>query len=378
MAIDTRYDLSKRNVEVYLFQVIARTTKLNSFIDAIAGKGRYFWQAYAYIGIGVCAIAMALVTLNFFYIGKMLFSEPTASTGVQLIIPGITLPLVYSLVALVTVVVVHEFSHGIIARLCKIPLKSVGVGILAILPFAFVEPDEEDMAQNSTALSRVKVYAAGSMANMTLAAVVLAIMFVFVVPQLSLAGLTVASVEDGSAGDLGGLEKGLVIDSIEYGGVSYEMTSYEAFIDVMEMTSPSTEIVLNTADESYAFVLDPHPTKDNGYIGITTYDRSAIEALNPAVAFLYSPIVLGIDQAVFPDTFSGPVWFIIDCLKYIFFLNVGIGLFNMLPLGPLDGGKIFRELTDKLFRESLSKVVSHAVSVALLVLIVASLVLPML
>ena len=370
-----RFNLSRWNVEVGLFQIIARTQRLTGLIDAIARRFRPLWRLFAYVGVCAAFVAMALTTINFLFVGRMLFEKPTEATGVQLVIPGVTVPLLYSLVALMVVVVVHEFAHGIIARLNKIPVKSVGVGILAILPFAFVEPEEEGMKAASP-FSRIQVLAAGSMANFTTAFLALALIFALVVPGLPTTGLSIAGIEGGSPAEDAGLFDGLVITSIDYAGSSYAIGTYDDFGAIMERTSPGEELSLITSAGTYSVVLAQHPNRDVGYIGISTYDRSVLSSFNPAWAFLYPPIVMGIDPAVFPDAFSSVAWFFINCLKYIFFLNVGIGLFNMLPIGPIDGGQIFREVIKKPLGEARARIVSLAVSVVLAGLIIASLVMP--
>ena len=60
----------------------------------------------------------------------------------------------FGIIALITVMVVHEFGHGIISRVEGVKIKSIGVLFLAVLPGAFVEPDEEDI-QKSKRISKL-------------------------------------------------------------------------------------------------------------------------------------------------------------------------------------------------------------------------------
>ena len=76
-----------------------------------------------------------------------------------------------------TVLVVHEFGHGIISRVEGVRIKSIGVLLLAVLPGAFVEPDEEDI-EKSKRISKLRIFAAGSIFNLSLAAVALLLTFV--------------------------------------------------------------------------------------------------------------------------------------------------------------------------------------------------------
>jgi membrane-associated protease RseP (regulator of RpoE activity) len=77
-------------------------------------------------------------------------------------------------------VVVHEFSHGVIARIEKVKIKRVGVLLFGIIPLgAFVEPDEKEVKKLSIdAQDRISI--AGISAN------VLTSLFFFVITILIL------------------------------------------------------------------------------------------------------------------------------------------------------------------------------------------------
>ena len=123
------------------------------------------------------------VPLSFFFmaviVGIIIYSLPTTFTNpqLQLVLPGVDIPgspvlipLGYGIVALMTVLIVHEFGHGIISRVEGVKIDSIGVLLLAILPGAFVEPNEEDV-QKSERIQKLRIYAAGSIFNMMLAAI---------------------------------------------------------------------------------------------------------------------------------------------------------------------------------------------------------------
>ena len=42
-------------------------------------------------------------------------------------------------------IIIHEFSHGILARVENVKINSIGLLLFAIIPGAFVEPDEEKL-----------------------------------------------------------------------------------------------------------------------------------------------------------------------------------------------------------------------------------------
>ncbi|MCK5107725.1 MAG: site-2 protease family protein, partial [Nanoarchaeota archaeon] len=47
----------------------------------------------------------------------------------------------------------------------------------------------------------------------------------------------------------------------------------------------------------------------------------------------------------------GPTTWIIGLLYWLYLLNIGIGLFNLVPLGPVDGGLMMKEVLLKWFKK---------------------------
>ncbi|HOP09323.1 MAG TPA: hypothetical protein PLC12_03805, partial [Candidatus Methanofastidiosa archaeon] len=78
MLIDQRLDLKRYNIEVMLFQIIARTGRLTGTIDRIAKGIRPIWVIYSIVGVALGMVAMVLTTSNFLLIGRMLFNEPSS------------------------------------------------------------------------------------------------------------------------------------------------------------------------------------------------------------------------------------------------------------------------------------------------------------
>ena len=172
--------LSTHGFSIEFPVIMWRTDKLRGLISRIANISPRFWKYFMTVGIFVAfgaMIAMAWLLVS---------SLETISTtpSVSLVIPGVEMPgssiyvpLGYGLIGLATVLIVHEFSHGILAVSEKINIKSIGLLLFAIIPGAFVEPDEEELKASSK-LSQLRVYAAGSIANMSLAAIALVLFLV--------------------------------------------------------------------------------------------------------------------------------------------------------------------------------------------------------
>jgi Zn-dependent protease len=88
------------------------------------------------------------------------------------------------------------------------------------------------------------------------------------------------------------------------------------------------------------------PTVASGYYGYYGYqsrrydpewDNMIISAAGPGINLLFALGFLALFISATPMSFLSAV------AQYGFFLNVGLGSFNMLPIPPLDGSKIFRK-----------------------------------
>lgn len=95
-----------------------------------------------------------------------------AAPGATLLLPGINLPLVEGILAVISVLVVHEMAHGIVSRSERIKIHSTGIVVFGIIPIgAFVEPDEHMLIASPKEKQR-KVYVAGSTANLFLSLII--------------------------------------------------------------------------------------------------------------------------------------------------------------------------------------------------------------
>ena len=152
--------------------VMWKTERGKKLIGKIARKEK-FWKAYADFGIVLSLVAMfatfALILWNVQLTFKI---SPENAPSPQMLIglPGINpiIPVGYGILALAIAIIVHEFSHGILAMVGKIKVNALGL-IFFIVPIgAFVEPDEEELEKVSRR-KRSRVFAAGPTSNMILA-----------------------------------------------------------------------------------------------------------------------------------------------------------------------------------------------------------------
>ena len=320
---------------------------VRSFIDRLAARGRKFWKVYGDVGVALGFIGMSFVFYALFKTAIATIQTHGKQAGVQLVIPGLTIPLWYGLVGLAVVMIVHELSHGVVARANNLPLKSVGLVLLAVIPGAFVEPDEEEL-ERASLKKRLRVYGAGSLANITTALIAVIILNLAIAPLLQPSGVLVSGVlEDGPA--YGVLQEGDVIIAMD----GQQIKDMEQFITFMNGTKPGQVItltVLRKGEEiNLQLKLGAHPDNpEKGYIGV--YPAQNVVSK------------VGAEWLVLPLFFT---------FYWVYVLNIGIGLMNLFPLVPLDGGRMLDDVVKAYLPENIAKPVRYftiGVALSLLVL----------
>lgn len=159
-------------------------------------------------------------------------------------------------------------------------------------------------------------------------------------------------------------DAGLEVDEIieKFNGVDIE--SIENFTTVIERVKPGEEVVIKTDKKEYKVIAAEHPKiEDRGYLGV---------AVAPASVELKERTKERFGR-ILPWVFF---WFN-GLFSWIFMLSLGIGLINLLPLGPVDGGKMFHLAMLKITKnKEKSKNIWKNVSLISLALIVLNLVYP--
>jgi membrane-associated protease RseP (regulator of RpoE activity) len=386
--------LEKHNISFYGPALLFRTKKGRNFLKKIASKKR-FWKAYGSFGIVFCFICMIIMVIFFLWNFTTLLGldlTPAEKAGLPgpefaLILPGINpiLPLeyfVYIIIALIIAIVVHEFSHGILTYASDLKVKSMGILYFIIPIGAFVEPDEEKLKKTKIS-KRMRVFAVGPLANFV---VVLISLFLFSFVFMSSLqpvtdGVVIISTSEDAPADIYGFEPGMIITSIN----GTPIQTYNDFFIIMNGTEAGEEIEVgyywqghnskpvNLSDKYEEYEkrwpsVNNDSYKGKGYFGIGPFSHNISLAVlknpfgyNPMArfAFLLTLPVMGYidgyNPIVYPFTESyeitGPLsvlpkpvfWGIANALYWIFWLNLLVGLFNVLPMVPLDGGFLFND-----------------------------------
>ncbi len=160
--------------------IMWKTEKGKKLIDRIARKK--IWKRYGDFSIAVTIVAMVLTTWLIVRSVYLSFKiTRTISPRLMIGLPGINpvIPIWYGIAAIAIAIIFHEFSHGILARVAKIRINSLGLLFLIFPVGAFVEPDEEKLLKEKR-IKRARVFSAGPTTNIMIAIIsILLLSFVF-------------------------------------------------------------------------------------------------------------------------------------------------------------------------------------------------------
>ncbi len=174
--------LERRNISVVGPILLIRTKRGLKILDLLARPKR-FWRVFGDFGTIVVLFGMAyMVFLILVMDYVMLTSPPKPSPATNprnvLLIPGLNefVPLTWGLIGLIVTLIIHEFSHAILARVENVRVKSLGV-VLALIPIGgFAEPDERELLERNKR-ARMRIYSAGIVANFAVALIAFSVFF---------------------------------------------------------------------------------------------------------------------------------------------------------------------------------------------------------
>lgn len=317
---------------VYL--AMLRTSVGLKLMDTAAKRFGHLLGPLSTFGIGVGFVGMVWVTFEIIYGTVQAITTPVSSGAAALVLPieakGVVyVPFVIWIISLGIIIAIHEFGHGVIARLYNIPIKSSGVAALGlgapILPAAFVEPDEKILVKRPMK-QQLAVFSAGPFANVLLAILLLPLLVFGTMPVAeglySYQGVTLNEITADTAYPISqsGISVGSVVTALDGTSVS----RLEDFVEVLSTKTVGETVMVTLASDAgtveHAVVLGAHPTIEGaGYLGV----------------------VAETTKSLINDTFTSYfLVFVNDLMMWLVVLNLGIGLFNLLPLGIVDGGRM--------------------------------------
>ncbi|MAF34971.1 hypothetical protein CMO91_03945 [Candidatus Woesearchaeota archaeon] len=328
-----------------LYVVLMRTGIGLKSMSRIANRFPRLFNTVYTLGIGVGFAGMALILVELVRVTVKLFQG--GASGVVPVLPieakGVFyVPFLYWIISIFVIALVHELSHGVAARTFKVPVRSSGIAflcaVLPIIPAAFVEPDEAYL-QKQGIKKQLGIFAAGALANIVFGILFLlfALGTAWAVQDIVHAqGVRVTSVIENSPASDAGLPEGIRITGVN----GQEVTDTKDLMEILESSKPNQEWAITTNETSYPFALgarEDDPGK--AYMGLNLQDSVLVTPQN------------AIDHIA--------IWFL-GLFRWLFALNIGIALFNLLPIGPLDGGRMLKLVLDHWQRPKLWRFVSAA------------------
>jgi membrane-associated protease RseP (regulator of RpoE activity) len=402
---------SRMRVELKAFVLILIHTPFGlEFFDKVAKWriARLYARFNTYLMPAITALAIFLIVSAL--VGVL--ANTQAREGMReigpaanLLIPGVNpfLPITYGLAALVITIIIHEAGHGIVARVHNIRVDSTGIVLFLGIPVGAFVNIERDELNRATLKQKSAVLTAGPLNNMILAGACLIAMY-FVVSTLSPLppdpnapqfGVMVISVNGGSLAEGVGIEAESVIQYI----AGQQITSLEDLSENLRRNLGSTvEITwVNKAGDTIVrqVTLPPAVEPGRGTLGVsvTVLSRDPQDVLdtyknqfsqNPLAIIIPPTLQQGFvpfsdlmapkyTSSVFGDSFA-PV---ANMLFWLWFINFNVGIFNALPLGPLDGGQLYGALIENKARsKAIAKNANMLLTFVMLAIVLVVFVLP--
>ncbi|MCD6403148.1 MAG: site-2 protease family protein [Candidatus Aenigmarchaeota archaeon] len=359
--------LDRKNVEFKYGLVIRKTKKGLKLIDETAKKRKdmlkkvgtvaviigFMVSVYGVYLLAKSAISVLLKPREASPVVKLVFPQPSG-VNFPSFIQGV--PFWYWLIAIFVVVSVHEPMHALFARVEGVKVKDLGIFLLGPIPLgAFANPDEKDLKRISW-MGKLRVYVAGSFGNFLVGLIVLTLFLLF---SFSLDKLLIPSGV--------GFEttiNGTPADSVKLRGIIEQIngTNIRSLSDlhnVLVNTTPDSVLIIKTTEGVFSLKTVPHPENATvSFIGIK----------NPHTVFVWSFSKAPVSKLVL----SSMVW-LLSLLNWLFTINIGVGIANLFPVKPLDGGLMLEEIIKRFWGEKNSKIVVNMISWFVLSLLLVNL-----
>ncbi|OYT27632.1 MAG: hypothetical protein B6U95_05835 [Thermofilum sp. ex4484_82] len=322
-------NLEKYGLEISPFAIMWKTKKFNNFIRKIAKKFPWLWKKIWLIGI---PLGIASLFYGFYFLFTNLikfFVNPSTAASVVPVLPGITITgktLYYLFFALAVSVTAHELAHGLAAEAEEIPVRSSGVLLFILIPGAFVELDEERMKKQDV-VKRLKIFSAGSMANL-----IVAVLFLILLINFELLILPLYAAPAGV----------LITDVVNGTPASKVFTPGVIIFEI--------NLRLTTAR---------HPANSSrGYIGIYTFNYYPSKNIFGKMLGTMAP------------------YYLFEVVNWTFLLSLSLAIFNMLPIPFFDGDRVVSDLVrDWAKKRNIGEKLSKTIRVGFAVLSVLLLIL---
>lgn len=333
--------LDKRGFEIKPYSLTYKNQNVQVLLSRVLGRTERATRIFSNTSV---VLGFIMMGAGFWYLISNLsnfFVKPESFAEMTVLIPGVTIQsgtnIAYFLLAVPIVLVMHEGAHGIVATLEKIKIKTGGFAVFIALFAGFVEPDEEEFAK-AKKISRLRVIGAGATSNVIFSFIIAGLLlfnpsFALIMPDgirnilyTEPLGVPVISVEPGSGAEKAGLQKDDTITAIN--GVHISLP--QDFAKVKLKPGETVTVTVTRSGQTLEIPVVTTPSKDDPQKGMLGIMRAALPSYQPVVPYYIHWS---------PEVFMFLLW--------LWMLSFFIGIFNMLPLPILDGGKFIHSIIEK-------------------------------
>ena len=379
--------------------IMAIKTSRVGFFDRLNAI-RTLLRLYGTFGVVMVVLVSVFITVMLVLSVRytlILQPEPSGIYKPQniLLLPGINeyVPSTLAVwLAFIITIAVHEFGHGFLCRVENITVKGMGI-LLAVIPIGFfVEPDEEEL-DRTKGMPKARMFGAGIANNLVVGFSCLVLLVLLIGVSAPTTSPVIHGIYKGYPAYEAGVPQGSVVKTVN--GVP--VTTRDDIAGILNTTKPGEPVTLRVEKDAlisdYTFTLASWPadiSRPSGFMGVQYYDGASIKQaigsmLSPfgVLQFLIIPFdtstnaqflrVLAFDspdEQYYRVPFDG-YWGVIHLLFWCGWININVGIFNAIPMIPLDGGYILREGVDRLLdRRGWLKYAPHIVSTVSYVMLV--------
>jgi membrane-associated protease RseP (regulator of RpoE activity) len=364
----------RKNIQFHYILMIRRTQRGKKSIDRIAQASPRFWKilstifvvaAFGVMGYGVYTMSVgaklivegSLTVPSLQFVVPLPSAQPSSGPGYLLV------PFWFWIVLVPFFMFPHEIAHGIVARAHKIRLKSVGILLLAIIPGAFVEPDDKQVGK-SNIMAKLRLFSAGSIANLIFVILFSLIASQVIWPSMVGKGLTIVGVNDTSPAAAAGLKVGMRLESIGGNAVDVTYNDYILSYSLLLLTSSNVTInntkALSVAIDLYTILGRYKVGQAVDVVADGNHYQLALGRSPENYTTPYMGVLVRMDEkreAGFEYSNLLPlIWWITT-------VGQGVAVFNLMPIYPLDGGLIVQSIAERAFGKTRkAKILTNAVS----------------
>lgn len=394
--------------EVKLPLILIHTPFGLEFFDRVAKwrAAKFYADFNTYLMPAITGLAIFLV------IGSLMimFANATARDNVaqvgiraNLLIPGLNpyLPITYGWIALIITIVIHEAGHGIVARVYNIRVDSTGIVLFLGLPIgAFVNIERDEL--NRASLKRKSaVLTAGPLNNMILAGASLLALYLVIStltplpadPNAPQFGVVIVNVNPGSLAESAGMDSESIIQYV----AGQKIVSLDDLSNNLRANLGKTVDItwISKAGESVTQPVTLPEAVDPGQgilgVGVTVLPPDPQAVLDRYErAFGQNPLALLLPPTMqqgsvpysdlmapkYESSALGPAFApVANLLFWLWFINFNVGIFNALPIGPLDGGQMYGAVIESRTKSKTIAKNANMLLTAVMVAIVAAAVL---